>query len=186
MTGSICCLCWNISVFIPLPQPGQWPGFPCVPEPNTTSWRKLWLPPGFLQMLSPCPESVGAASTHPSFAAASALVGLALPFVCFSQVSLECVQNSAVCFGRDQTIPNPTSRNTVLIFSSLLTGWWLASGKGIMGKAGMTMGKGGVALLGVCSHLLKFWIKEPEFLEVCEWVGGTEWSGREIVLMYRS
>lgn len=131
-------------------------------------------------MLSPCPGSVGAASTHPSFPAASALLGLALPFVCFSQVSLECVQSSAVCFGRDQTIPNPTSRNSALIFSSLLTGWWLATGKGRMGKAGMATGKGGVALLGVCSHPLKFLIKEPEFLEVCERLGGAEWSGGKV------
>lgn len=55
-----------------------------------------------------------------------------------------------------------------------------------MGKAGMATGKGGVALLGVCSHPLTFLIKEPEFLEVCEWLGGAEWSGGEIVLMYRS
>lgn len=46
-----------------------------------------------------------------------------------------------------------------------------------MGKAGMATGKGGVALLGVCSHPLTFLIKEPEFLEVCERLGGAEWSG---------
>lgn len=45
---------------------------------------------------------------------------------------------------------------------------------------------GGVALVAVCSHLLKVLIKEPEFLEVCEWLGGADWSGREIVLMYRN
>lgn len=73
------------------------------------------------------------------------------------------MHSSAVCFGRHQTIPNPPSRNTVLIFSSLLTGW-MGAGKGLIGKAGMTAGNGGVALVGVCSHLLKFLIKEPEFL----------------------
>lgn len=147
----------------------------CARNKNFPS--ELWLPAGAV----PVPRIPGS-SSHSSFLSS----GLALPFVCFSQVSLQCVHSSAVCFGRDQTIANPPSRNPALIFSSLLTGWGLATGKGIIGKAGVTAGAGGVALVAVCSHLLKVLIKEPEFLEVCEWLGGADWSGREIVLMYRN
>lgn len=49
----------------------------------------LHFPQSFLQMLCPCPISMGAVSTHPSFPVAFSVVDLALPFVStlsFSQV----------------------------------------------------------------------------------------------------
>lgn len=41
----------------------------------------LYFPQSFLQMLYPCPLSMGAVSTHPSFPVAFAVLDLALPFV---------------------------------------------------------------------------------------------------------
>lgn len=121
MTGNTCCLCWDSSVCDP--------GWQCLPFPLCQNQTQLpnvsSASPQASCRCCPLSRSLGAALTHPSFPS-----GLALPFVCFSQVSLECVQGSAVCFGRDQTIPNPPSRNPALIFSSLLTGWGLATGKG--------------------------------------------------------
>lgn len=178
MTGNTCCLCWDSSVCDP--------GWQCLPFPLCQNQTQLpnvsSASPQASCRCCPLSRSLGAAPTHPSFPS-----GLALPFVCFSQVLWNVCR--ALLFALEGTKLFQTLQVEILHWYFPLCwldgGWPL--GKGIIGKAGMTAGRGGVALVAVCSHLLKVLIQEPKFLEVCEWFWrGAERSGREIVLMCRN